>query len=211
MLRAGEPQFVIGDAAQAVGDRRLAGGELAGVADDDHVAGQLFLVARDERIEILAADFFFAFDQELELHRQPAGGLQPRLGPFDVREHLALVVGGAAGVDIAVAAGRLERRRKPFGQRIGRLHVVMAVDQQRPACRAPAATRHRRSDCRPLEFFPLSSRAIETAPAPNRRPDRHRRAARVGADAGNAEQFAQIVFEARGVLIEIGVEVRHGG
>ena len=40
LLGAGQPQLEIGDAAQAVGDRRLAGGELRRVADDDAVAGQ---------------------------------------------------------------------------------------------------------------------------------------------------------------------------
>ena len=43
--------------------------------------------------------------------------------------HLALVVGRAARVDVAVAHGRLEGRRDPFIQRIGRLHVVMPVAQ----------------------------------------------------------------------------------
>ena len=46
-----------------------------------------------------------------------------------MREHLPFVVGRAAGVDVAVADGRLERRADPFVQRIGRLHVVVAVDQ----------------------------------------------------------------------------------
>ena len=73
-------------------------------------------VLGDERVEILAADFFFAFDQEFELHRQPAERFEPGLGAFDMREHLAFVVGGAAGIDVAVAASRLERRRNPFGR-----------------------------------------------------------------------------------------------
>ena len=85
--------------------------------------------------EVLAADFLFAFDQELQVQRQLAGGLDPGLGALDVREHLPLVVGRAAGVEVAVAHGRLERGRDPFVQRVGRLHVVVAVDQHRRAHR----------------------------------------------------------------------------
>ena len=44
-------------------------------------------------------------------------------------EHLPLVVAGAAGVDIAIAHGRFERRADPLIQWVGRLHVVMAVNQ----------------------------------------------------------------------------------
>ena len=60
-----------------------------------------------------AADFLFAFDQELQPHRQAAMNVQPRLGALDVREHLPLVVGRAAGKEISVAAGRLEGRTDP--------------------------------------------------------------------------------------------------
>src|SRR6266550_160345 len=38
---------------------------------------------------------------------------------------------GAARVDLAVVERRLERRPRPFSQRIGRLHVVVSVDEQR--------------------------------------------------------------------------------
>ena len=81
--------------------------------------------------QVLAADLLFALDHELELQRQLAGGLDPGLGAFDVREHLPLVVGRAAGVEVAVADRRLEGRRDPLVERIGRLHVVVAVDQHR--------------------------------------------------------------------------------
>ena len=46
-------------------------------------------------------------------------------------EHLALVVRGATGVEPAVAHGRLEGRSAPFLEGVGRLHVVVAIDEQR--------------------------------------------------------------------------------
>jgi hypothetical protein len=43
--------------------------------------------------------------------------------------HLAFVVDRAAGVEVAVALGGLEGRREPFVERVGRLHIVVAVDE----------------------------------------------------------------------------------
>ena len=53
-----------------------------------------------------------------------------RADGFHQDEELPFVVGRAARVNISVANRRLERRRDPFIQRIGRLNVVMAVEQQ---------------------------------------------------------------------------------
>jgi hypothetical protein len=78
-----------------------------------------------------AADFLFAFDEELDIERQLPLLFQVRLDGLDVHEHLALVVGRSARVDLAVANGRLERRRRPLVERIHRLHVIVAVEQDR--------------------------------------------------------------------------------
>src|ERR1022692_2492252 len=60
--------------------------------------------------------------------RVPFGGAQ-RFDGLHVHVHLAFIVRGAASIDVAVAHGRLEGRAVPFFQRIGRLHVVVAVAQ----------------------------------------------------------------------------------
>ena len=58
---------------------------------------------------------------------------------------LALVVAGAACVEPAIADGRLERRRDPGVEWIGRLDVVVTVQQhRRRAGRVGAATQHHR-------------------------------------------------------------------
>jgi hypothetical protein len=54
---------------------------------------------------------------------------QVRLDRLEVHEHLPLVVGRPARVDLAVADGRLEGRRLPQLERIDRLHVVVAVEE----------------------------------------------------------------------------------
>ena len=89
----------------------------------------------DELVEVHAADFLLALDEELDVHRQAARLLHVRLDRLDVHEHLALVVGGAARVDLAVAHRRLERRAGPQIHRIDRLHVVVAVEQNRRLAR----------------------------------------------------------------------------
>ena len=126
---AGDAKLAVGDAAQAVGDGRHSGGELAAVADDHAIAREPVGVFFEEFLQRHAADLLFALDQELEVQRQAAFDGDPGLDALQVREQLALVVGGAAGVEFAVAAGGLERGRRPFLQRLDRLHVVMAVDQ----------------------------------------------------------------------------------
>jgi hypothetical protein len=46
-----------------------------------------------------------------------------------VHVHLAFIVDRSAGVEIAVALGRLERRRFPLVEGIGRLDIVVSVAQ----------------------------------------------------------------------------------
>ena len=72
-------------------------------------------------------DLLLPLDEELDVDRQAAVGRQQCRDRLDLGEELALVVGGAARVEAAVAHGRLERRRCPLLQRLGRLHVVVAV------------------------------------------------------------------------------------
>ena len=56
---------------------------------------------------------------------------EQRFKRFDLRNHLPFVVDCTAGIDVAVALGWLEGRREPFVERIGRLHIVVAVDEHR--------------------------------------------------------------------------------
>ena len=81
--------------------------------------------------DVLAAGLLLAFEQELHVDRQFAGGLQQAFDGLDLDVDLALVVAGAAGVDVVAADLGLEGRRVPLVQRIGRLHVVVAVEEDR--------------------------------------------------------------------------------
>ena len=145
LLRAVELHFAGDDAAEPVGDGGDTGGVLAGIADDGHVAFQLLFALFEEAIEVVAADFFLAFDDKLHVDGELLLRLEPGFDGLDVGEHLAFVVRRAAGVDLAVADLRLEGGRFPFVERIGRLDVVVAIDEcgGRAGCVEPLAVHDR--------------------------------------------------------------------
>ena len=130
-LRAAEIDLAVDEAAQPVANRRDAAIEHRRIRDHDDVGAELALVGLDEVVEVRRADFFLAFEDDLHVDRQLAGLLQVRLDGLEVHEHLALVVGRSARVDLAVADGRLKGRRLPQLDRIDRLHVVVAVEKDR--------------------------------------------------------------------------------
>ena len=144
-LRAAQIDLEVRQPAQAVADRRDAAVEHRRVRDHHDVGRELLLVRAHELVEVRAAHFLFALDEELDVDRQAPVLLDVRLDGLDVHEHLALVVGGAARVDLAVAHRRLERRGGPQVQRVHRLHVVVAVEEDgRLAGRVePVAVHHR--------------------------------------------------------------------
>jgi hypothetical protein len=133
-----------------------------------------------------------------------------------VQEELSLVVHGAAREDLPVAHRRLEGRRRPELERLGRLHVVVAVDEDGLRAGRPAPfTEHDRVPRR-LEDLRRQARG------PHVRRQPLRRARHVGlvlgarADARDAEEREQLVVDARVVLREEGVEIagnrgRHRG
>ena len=55
--------------------------------------------------------------------------LVQRVQSADVNVNLSFVIGGAAAEKISAANCRLERRRRPQIERLGRLHIVMPVKE----------------------------------------------------------------------------------
>ena len=117
------------DAAEALGEGGVAFGDHPGVRDGDDVATQIAAAGADEIVEIGAADFFFAFDEEDEIDRQRAFLAEEMDGAEEVGEDLSFVVGRAAGEDAFVADGGFERRRGPEVDGFLGLDVVVAVDE----------------------------------------------------------------------------------
>ena len=85
--------------------------------------------------QIVAADFLLAFNEEDEVRREHAALGKEVACSQDMGHDLSLVVRRAARVNSTVANRRLKRRRRPFLQRFGRLHIVVPVNQNRRPCR----------------------------------------------------------------------------
>ncbi len=115
----------VAETAQRRIHRGPAGGDIRHVRDDHGIGANALRLALQEIEQHLRAVLLFPLDQEPEIDPRVLGidGLQQT-------EDLPLVVGRAAGVELAVALCRLKWRSRPLGERIGRLHVVVPVDQE---------------------------------------------------------------------------------
>ena len=193
-LAAAQIDLAIDETAKPVANRRHAAVEHRRIRDDDEVGAKLLLVRADEIVEVDAAHLFFAFEEELDVHRQAAVLFQMRLDGLEVHEHLALVVGRAARVELAVADGGLERRRLPQVERIHRLHVVVPVEEDgRRARRAQPVAVDDRVARRVDELHVLETDAPHLIAAPLRAAPHVRGVLGQRADAGNRQQTFQLV------------------
>jgi hypothetical protein len=74
-----------------------------------------------------AADFFFALDEDLDVNGKFPVELVEGFQCLEVDMNLALVVGRAATIDVAVADGGLKGGRSPKVQRLGGLDIIVAI------------------------------------------------------------------------------------
>ena len=126
---------------------------------------------------------------------------------------LALVVDGAAGVEVAIADLRFERGRAPLVERIDRLDVVVAVDERcrergiHEALRVHRGVPRRLEDLGMVEshLSSLSREVLRVAPDVGR-------VGGIGRDARDPERLDELVDVALLVGGAVGVEigVRHG-
>ena len=127
--RAGHLDLQVRDTAQAIDD----GGGLfvddLPVRDDGDVGRQQLFVLLDERSQAGAPALFFSLKEAPDIDRGGAERLIERLDCGDVGIELALVVRGAAAKEVVSDPGRLKGGRAPEIQRVGRLHVIVAIDQ----------------------------------------------------------------------------------
>ena len=98
----------------------------------------------EQRVEVLAARLLLALDEEADPAGQGTDRRQVGLDAPDAREHLALVVGRATGIEPAIAHGRLIGGRRPQVMRRGRLDVVVLDHVDRPRTAADLAHDERR-------------------------------------------------------------------
>ncbi|MNV79159.1 hypothetical protein D3C71_1726970 [compost metagenome] len=77
-----------------------------------------------------AGNLLLTLNAEFDVHRQGAFGFQEGLHGFHLGVQLRLVVGCASPVQPAVLQHRLEGIGFPLVYRVGRLHVIMPVNQR---------------------------------------------------------------------------------
>ena len=170
----------VNQAAQACGNGRQPGREHLRVADQRRVGLEPLPMFRHVLLDVLAAYLFLAFDQELDVDRQPAFGLHEALDRFEEEVGLPLVVNRAAGVDVLVAYRRLERGRNPFVERVRRLHVVVPVDKKRRLARE-------------LQPLPIHQRVLALLAVDNLDPSHSHRAELARDKLGRAPHVASVL------------------
>ena len=182
------------EAARRQPELRLLGACHAAVEDDAGVGAAL--VRFEEVHDRVAADLLLTVGDDSDVHGQRVL-LSKQLGRLQEREELALVVGDAARVVPAVALGELERRRLPEVERGGRLDVVVPVDHH--GRRIAAAVRVRRDvaddqfSLPVLDELGLTACALDEVAHPFRRAAHVGFMSRVGTDARDRDELAQLV------------------
>jgi hypothetical protein len=111
-LRPGHIDLRVDHAPHRHAHRRHVGRPHAGVGYHHDVAGQPPGLGPQQVGEERRAGFLLALDEQLERDRRGAGASGGQAGPDaeGVEKHLALVVGGPAGQQLAVPFHGLERR-----------------------------------------------------------------------------------------------------
>ena len=128
-LRAPRLDFGVDHPPQPDAERRQLGSEHLRVGNQREIRLQPLRVVPDELRDRFSADLLLTLENHAHIERQPTGRREQRLQGLHMDIHLPFVVHRAARVEIAVPLDRLEGRRNPLVQRIGRLHIVVPVGQ----------------------------------------------------------------------------------
>lgn len=123
--------FAVEDAAEAGAEGGETGGEHFGIADDGGVGGEFFDVGGDVGFDVLAAGFFFAFNEDFDVAGEASVALDQPAEGGEEDERLTFVIAGAAGVDVVVLDDGFKGRRVPEVEGVDGLDVVVAVEEER--------------------------------------------------------------------------------
>ncbi len=195
--------------AQLSSDRWHTAVEQGGIADHRHVGLQLGGVRLHERHQRGRARFLLAFEEDGDLAGQLAVLGHPGAHRFDEGHQLALVVRGATPPD-HFAVGQLfdrggERIGVPQVQRVDRLHIIVAVEQE--VRRAAAAMRHHHRVAGRVALGGVEADRGEIGHQPVGSGVAIAFVRRIGRDRGDLEQLHQPVEGG----VEIGVEPGEDG
>ena len=164
----------------------------------------------DERLEVRAADLLLALEDDADVDWQRPGLPEVCLERLDVHEQLPLVVGGAARVDPPVADRRLEGGGRPQLHGVGRLDVVVPVDEDRgPPGRTEPLAAHDRVPLRRVNLGRRAAGLAEPRLQPRSRPGDVVPPVGVRAHGGNPKELRQLVQVALTVLREVAGDGAH--
>src|SRR6266487_2857041 len=104
-------------------------GHVAVVADDT-ISLQLLRVLVNETRQVWTTDLFFALDNELEIERNIAGSFEIALSRFDERDNIVFAICRAPRDNLPPSQLRIEGSRDPFLERLHRLDIVVAIDEE---------------------------------------------------------------------------------
>ena len=144
-----------------------------------------------------AAALLLSLEDEMHVQRGDAVRVTDRFVRLEQAVDLSLVVAGPTRVELAVADRRLEGGRRPFVQRLRRLHVVVAVDEEggAPVDMGALGPDHRMPG--PLDQLDLAApEPAQVVAEPFGGPPAVAGAVGVGADAGDAEKLGELAEHA---------------
>src|SRR2546421_1248076 len=104
-------------------------GHVAVVADDT-ISLQLLRVLVNETRQVWTPDLLFTLDNELEIERNIAGTFQIALSRLDERDNIVLAIRRAPRNNLPPSQLRVERSRDPFLERLHRLDIIVAIDEE---------------------------------------------------------------------------------
>ena len=193
----------VADAAQT----EVLHGQLAVVdpaeLPDAGVGGEQVLVVCDELGQVGGAGLFFAFDDEFDRAGELADLIEQGIDRKQAGDELSFIVADAAPVELAVADFRLEGRAVPEFERLGRLDIVMVVDEQSLGAAAFALAENDRGaagfhdlDGKTTFFKHLGDKSGTFTDAPV-----------LGTDARLGDQAAELLEAFFEVIFEIEVEL----
>jgi len=173
----------IGPPACAIGRQHRVGGKRV----------RMFLQQGAQR---RAAGFLFALQQDLHVDRQPPLDGQKCRKRFKRNGRGSLVVRNAAPVQPPVADLRIERGGMPFVDRIRRLHVIMAVDDESRSRRRFQPFRVDRGMAARLEFADIGkARFIQPTYKKRARIGHAVQIKAVGTDRLTPDQLLQPIYD----------------
>lgn len=190
--------------------RRGPSGCVPGAVDDqNHVRPHQFRALPCQGQEDLAPGLLLSLDQEAHIHCRPS---IPERG-FDglyQGEELPLVVRGTPGVEVSATHLGAEGRAQPRLQWVGRLHVVVAVDEDRGSPRdGRALAVNHGVGVGAQQIHLLTAQAPEMLRQPQGRSAAVAVPGWIGGHAGDAKEVDQLAQHAVPLARDEGVQVCH--